>query len=104
MRFGTCRYGSGRPVSSRAVIRGLNPSTQRLGEHLAWFQPAERLSRPAVELGGDGVEVGLVVGGEVGALGEVLAQEAVGVLVAAPLPGAVGVAEVDGHAGVDREL
>ena len=40
---------------------------------------------------------------EVGPLGEVLAEEAVGVLVAAALPGAVWLAEVDLDAGLDRE-
>ena len=34
---------------------------------------------------------------QVGALGQVLAQEAVGVLVGAPLPGMVGMGEVDGQ-------
>ena len=36
---------------------------------------------------------------QVGALGEVLAQQAVGVLIRATLPGGVRVAEVDAHAG-----
>ena len=39
-----------------------------------------------------------------GAFGEVLTQQAVGVLVAATLPGAVRVAEVDRQAGVDAQL
>jgi hypothetical protein len=39
------------------------------------------LSRASVEFGGDSVEVGLGEGGEVAALGEVLAEQAVGVLV-----------------------
>ena len=43
------------------------------------------------------------VHGQVGALRHVLAKQAVGVLVRAPLPGAVRVAEVDLDAGVDRE-
>ena len=42
--------------------------------------------------------------GEVGAFWEVLAEESVGVLVGASLPGAVRVAEVDLEAGVDAEL
>ena len=44
-----------------------------------------------------------MIAGEVGALREVLAQQPVGVLVRAALPGAVRVAEVDLHAGVDGE-
>ena len=41
---------------------------------------------------------------EVCSLGHVLAQEPIGVLVRTSLPGAVGVAEVDRDAGVDREV
>ena len=37
---------------------------------------------------------------EVNTLGEVLAQQAVGVLAGAALPGAVGMAEVDGHVSI----
>ena len=42
--------------------------------------------------------------GQVGAFGEVLAQQAVGVFVGAPLPWAVWVTEVDLEPGVDAEL
>ncbi len=48
-----------------------------------------------VELVGDGVEVGLVEHAEVGALGEVLPKQPVGVLVGAALPRAAWLAEVD---------
>lgn len=58
------------------------------------------LAGPVVEFRGDCVEVFLGVSGQVGSLGEVLAQQAVGVLVGAALPGAVGVAEV--HLHVER--
>jgi hypothetical protein len=44
------------------------------------------LSRAVVELGGDGVDVSLGKRFEVGAFREVLAQQAVGVLVGAALP------------------
>ena len=66
--------------------------------------PAEGLAGSAVERGGDGFELVAVPAGEVGALREVLAQQAVGVLVGAALPGAVRVGEVDGDAGLDLEL
>ena len=62
----------------------------------------EGLSRAFVELLGDGVEVGLGQGAEVEASGQVLTQQAVGVLVAAALPRRLGVAEVDLHAGLRR--
>jgi hypothetical protein len=65
--------------------------------------PAEGLAGSAVECGGDGVEVLTRVSREVGAFGEVLAQQAVGVLVGTALPGAVRVAEVDRQPGVDTQ-
>ena len=72
------------------------------------FNPWRRLERgleavafagSGVELGGDVVEHAGAVEGQVGALGQVLAQQAVGVLVGAALPGRVRVAEVDVQAG-----
>ena len=68
----------------------------------AGFIQLEGLSGAAVELGGDLVQFGLGVDGEVGAFGQVLAQQPVGVLVAAALPRAVRIAEIDLHAGLDR--
>ena len=62
------------------------------------------MSRPTVELGGDGVQGGLVEPAQVGALGQVLAEQAVGVLVGATLPRAARIAEEDLDAGVDGEL
>jgi hypothetical protein len=52
-----------------------------------------------VEVVGDGLELGGGMDGQVGALGEVLAEQAVDVLVAAALPGGMGVGEVDADAG-----
>jgi hypothetical protein len=48
------------------------------------------LSRTAVELGGDRVKGDLIELAQVGAPGQVLAEQAVGVLVAATLPGLRG--------------
>ena len=56
---------------------------------------AERLARPGVQLERDAVEVLLAVDRKVGALGEVLSEQAIGVLVRAALPGAPRVGEVD---------
>ena len=64
-RLGLCRPMGG----------GLRWSSQQQLVHLlSRCLPAERLSWAAVELCGDVVEVGLGVDGEVGALGQVLAQ------------------------------
>ena len=59
---------------------------------------------PTVHAVGDAVEVILAEGAQVGALGQVLAQQPVGVLAGAALPRTVGVAEVDLHAGLRRQI
>src|ERR1022692_2313209 len=70
---------------------------QYLAEGLGGGPPAEGLAGPGVELGGDGVQVSLAVPGQIGALGKVLAQQPIGVLVAAALPRRVRAAEIDGQ-------
>jgi alkanesulfonate monooxygenase SsuD/methylene tetrahydromethanopterin reductase-like flavin-dependent oxidoreductase (luciferase family) len=68
---------------------------EQFRQALGWGFPAERLAWSAVQLGGGLVQVLARVDGQVGALGEVLPQQAVGVLVRAALPGTGWVAEVD---------
>src|SRR3954465_858931 len=70
---------------------------------LGWGFPAQRFAWSTVELLGDVLEVGGTVHREVAAFGEVLAEQPVGVLVAAALPGAGRVAEVDRHVGGHAE-
>jgi hypothetical protein len=77
---------------------------QRLCQYLRGCPEAEGLSRATIQLGGDRVQGGLVELAQVAALGEVLAEQAVGVLVSSALPGAARVAEVDLDAGLDGEL
>src|SRR6266567_6988808 len=77
---------------------------QQLRHRFCRGLPAECLAGAAVEGGGDGGQIARAVAAQVGALGEVLAQQPVGVLVAGPLPGAVRVAEVDLDARVDAQL
>jgi hypothetical protein len=60
---------------------------QEFVEDFGRFLPVECLSWTVVEFVGDGVEFGLRVVRQVGSFREVLTQEPVGVLVAAPLPG-----------------
>ncbi len=57
--------------------------------------PAQGLARPVVELPGEVIELALGVPAQVGALGQVLSNQTVGVLADAPLPRAVWVSEVD---------
>lgn len=53
---------------------------------------------------GDGVKLFVTVVRRIGAFGQVLANQAIGVLVAATLPWAVRIAKVHGHAGADGQL
>ena len=73
-------------------------------EDLRGALEVEALSRPVVQ----GVDAGaqLLRGDlrQVGAFGQVLAQQDVGVLVGSPLPGVVGMGEEDGQAQLAFEL
>src|SRR5215208_2571342 len=82
---------------------GLLEGVDQLGELVRRGCEAERLARAAVELLGDLVEALLADPGEARSLREVLAKQAVRVLVRAPLPRASGIAEVDLDPGLDRE-
>ncbi len=95
----------GRLGPSRKPVGGFWRLLQReLGELFGGVGEAQAFAGSVVELVGDGVEVGFGYEAEVGALGEVLAQQAVGVLARPALPGGVRVAEVDLDAGVETDL
>ena len=66
--------------------------------------PAEGFAGSTVQSRGDGGQVVPGVSAEVGAFGEVLAEETVGVLVGPTLPWCLGVAEVDIQVGIYAEL
>jgi hypothetical protein len=74
------------------------------GKDLVGSFEVEYFAGSVVEAFGDFVEVVLCVSTEVGSLGQILAYEAIGIFVAAALPRAVGIAEVDFDAGVGGEL
>ena len=73
-------------------------------EGLGGGLPVEGFLGSTVECCGDSVQVASGVSAEVGAFGEVLAEETVGVLVGSTLPWCLGVAEVDIEIGVYSEL
>lgn len=75
-----------------------------LVERLCRRPPAQRLARPRIQCVCNGAQFGVAVLAEVRALGEVLAKQAVGVLVASALPRALRIAEVDVETGVDPKL
>ncbi len=69
-----------------------------------WGSPFEGLARPAIERGGDSLEVVGPVQAEVCAVGKVLAPQPIGVLVCATLPRAPGIAEVDRQTVLDPQI
>lgn len=72
-------------------------SRQVLGIHLQGRCIAQCHPGAAIELIGHGIELLLGVAAQIGALGEVLAQQPIGVFVTAAQPRAVGITEVHLH-------
>jgi hypothetical protein len=64
----------------------------------------KRLARSVVQAPSELVELSFGEHREIGAFGHVLAKQAIGVLVGAALPGAVGVTEVDLDPGREVEV
>ena len=67
--------------------------------HLDRAFEVEAFARSHIQLQSDGVQGFLTMHRQVRALGQVLADQSIDVLIAAALPGAVRVAEVDRHPG-----
>ena len=63
-----------------------------------------RRAWPRIEAVSNGIELFLAIDRQVRALGQILTQQAVGVLAGAALPGAMRVAEINAHAGVGRQV
>lgn len=63
------------------------------GEGFSWRLVHQGFSWSLVELSGDGAELGLAEGREIDAVGQVLAQQAVGVFVGTALPRTLGIAD-----------
>src|SRR4029077_20230006 len=70
---------------------------------LCWGFKLQGLTRPFVELTRHFVQIGLRVHGQVGALGKVLSQQAIGVFIRAALPRTLRIAEVNIDVGRQRE-
>jgi hypothetical protein len=73
-------------------------------EDLGWGLPLEDFAGPVVQRERDRLEVFGGPSRQVSALGEVLAQEPVGVLVRRPLPRRVRVGEEHSRASIESEL
>jgi hypothetical protein len=78
--------------------------SDQLCKDLVWGHEVEDFARSVVESFGDDVEIILAVPAEVGSLGQILADEAICIFVAAALPRAVGIAEPDFDPGVTVTL
>lgn len=77
---------------------------QRLRKDLQWDAKAVRSARSVVQAVGDRIEFALVVDREVGALGQILPQQPVGVLASISSPRAVRIAEVHANVGPGSEF
>jgi hypothetical protein len=99
-RVRRCLWGRPRHAAGRERLRGPNPDPRGtggdIGQPRGGSRPTQRLARSRVQLLGNGGELLGVVVWQVGPLREVLAQQAIGVLVAGPLPRAGLPAEVHG--------
>jgi hypothetical protein len=71
----------------------------QLGEDLKRRGPVETFSWPGIQLMGDGVQLALRIARQIRPLGQVLAQQAIGVLIGPALPRAMRIGEED----LDRE-
>jgi hypothetical protein len=67
----------------------------QLGEDLKRRGPVETFSWPGIQLMGDGVQLALRIARQIRPLGQVLAQQAMGVLIGPALPGAMWIGEED---------
>lgn len=65
---------------------------------------SQPLARAVVDFIDDAVQLFVAVIRQIGAFGQVLEHQAIGILVAASLPWVVRIAKVHGHAGVDGHL
>ena len=80
------------------------PEIERIrGEQLCGTFEAQRLAWPSIQLPGNRIQLFLREATQVAALGQILPQQAVGVLVDAALPGTVRIGEVDFHPGGFRQ-
>ena len=68
-------------VRSLADLARPTPNLERAagGKHFGWCSPAEDFARAAVAAVGDGIELGLVEETQIAGLGQILAQQLIGV-------------------------
>jgi hypothetical protein len=77
---------------------------QALVKRLRWRFPVERFARSGIQGGSDGGDCVWAMRAEIRSLGELLAQQPIGVFVGTALPWALGVAEANLDARINFEL
>src|SRR5471032_2808054 len=88
-------------TGAEELAAGSGPAAVEPGDAVIDFVGSEETmttSRAVIELGGKSAALTLGERGQTGAFGQVLAKQAVGVLVGAAFPGVMGRGEVDGGA------
>jgi len=98
-----CTGYFGSVMAGRLMLVLIELVQHRLVDNDGRVEPVDG-ARAFVEQVGNGIELFLAVHRKVRALGQELADQPVGVLARAALPGAVRVTEVHHHAGVGRQL
>src|SRR3982751_4724558 len=98
-----CRADSSDRRNTRCLLLCMDGSEEFV-QSLGGRFPAKGLSGSRIEGERDGRKDIGIMHAEIGSLWKVLAQQAVGVLVRAALPGAVRIAEVDMDPGVDPQM
>lgn len=88
-------------MNEGGFLRGVQEQLPVDRQGRSYSQP---LARAAVDFVGDGVQLFLAVVRLIGTFGQVLPNQAVGVLIADTLPWAVRIAKVHGNAGVYGQL
>ena len=80
-------------TGAEELAAGSGPAPVEAGDAMIDFVRSQKSMTPpgaVVEFGREGMALRLAEGGQIGAFGQVLAQQAVGVLVGAALPGMMG--------------
>src|SRR6185437_3249507 len=91
-------------VGGRRALPSECRRAEMISKYLGRRFPTQCFSRPTVECGCNRFELATRVSGQVGALGEVLAQQAVRIFVGAALPRAMRIAEVNRQSCLDAQL
>ena len=92
-----------RDILKKATV-GSTGQRNGLSKRISWGPEAKGFAWASIEAEGDLIKVILTADGQIRSVGEVLAQQTIRVLVAAALPGALRITEVDSDVSSDGEF